>query len=392
MIPVSQAWLKMLLRGHRHQLSARRIHKVFLLVIAGVLIVVYQNCNKMNFDGSESLSSSVGGGGAGQATVSKVLSPAVLTGVMGGADAVPDDVLTDLSSPSIIWQLAEGAVTYKISVYDANNVAEVCAEQTLEDSSVVYGKDSNCTLVDGSNYTVRLSSFDNLGVGVKTPPYVFSVNLSALPKKPPPPVQKVASCQTINVVEIETVMPIQTVVVPQLQPDALGRYPVIPYAGDAVTVNRLCKDLGCGDYVTSSGRGYTSPSNNNVVRYNATSSSYEVYPARWLNNKIQTLACTPFNTVKILANCNGGFCETGKLVTRNGVTVTLDAAVELRNANKLCQDAGYPSAYGLWFDSGSAYWAMNRPTYSWNTTTSAWVKQPLCQECLVSNEVICRKN
>jgi hypothetical protein len=367
----------------------------FVSFLAMSVLII--SCNKVSFvSNAPDLGPTDGSSSAvvnPVASPAKILAPAVMSGIMGGSDAVPDSMLTDLSAPAIVWQSAEGAVTYKVSIFDSTNTKAICAEQSVLENSISYANDKTCGLADKTKYFVRLSAFDDVGASVETEPFMFDVLVGGIPVIPLPPLQKVTSCQTITTVEIEQAIPIQTVVVPQIQPNPWGAYPVIPYAGDSATVNQLCKDLGCGDYVTSTGRGYTSPGNNSVVRFNSTTAVYQIIGARSLNNKVQTLSCTPYDTVKIAGSCNGGFCAAGKLVTRNGKTLTYDSGADLANANKACQAAGYPSAYGLWYDpANSNYWALERDTYSWNAATNVWDKQTACYECVVSKEFICRKN
>lgn len=364
-------------------IKPKLLKKLSAVLFIGVLVTAFQNCNKVGFhsDANKSTDSSTSLGGANSVPKVKISSAAVLTGVLGGADIIPDNVLTDLSSPSIVWQPAEGAVKYRVSIYDSENAKVVCPEKSTEEVSAVYKEDEEtdddsdeCSLVDKAEYVVRLFAVDSEGGELQSTPFKFSVSVGA--KIDLPENQKVARCTSISAFEVKQAMPIA------------GRSD-IAYAGDTATAVQLCKDLGCGDYIHRTDSEFYSPEDNSVARF--VNEQYEIWKAEKFNTKLDFLLCAPANTVKVFADCGSGRCDTGKILS-DGVVEVLDPSKDKLNADQVCKEKNYSAGgYGMWYRLGylKYYLAADKDFFSWNSITNNWDQQSSCDNCLVSSEALC---
>ncbi|UOF02448.1 Calx-beta domain-containing protein [Bdellovibrio reynosensis] len=102
-----------------------------------------------------------------------------ISGVTGGTDATEDEWLTNGSTATAHWVAAAGSTQYTVEIRNNDASASVCAEQTVATTSYTF---AGCTLVNGTQYTLRVAAKDAVGnsTAATNNDFVFNVNTSAV--------------------------------------------------------------------------------------------------------------------------------------------------------------------------------------------------------------------
>lgn len=103
----------------------------------------------------------------------------VIAGVTGGTDSTQDEWLTNGSTATAHWAAATGSTQYLVEIRNSDASASVCAQQTVATTSHTF---TGCTLVNGTQYTVRVSARDAVGnsTSATNNDFIFNVNTSAV--------------------------------------------------------------------------------------------------------------------------------------------------------------------------------------------------------------------
>ena len=110
-------------------------------------------------------------------TAATTLDSFYILGIQGGSDVTSDDQLTSGNTPHVYWEASSGATNYKISIWDISETVNICSEQSTAGTDYNL---SNCYLVPGSSYKVKLNAYD-IGenfIAAYNNNYLFSVNSS----------------------------------------------------------------------------------------------------------------------------------------------------------------------------------------------------------------------
>lgn len=102
-----------------------------------------------------------------------------IAGVSGGTDSTQDEWLTNGSTATAHWTAAAGSTQYAVEIRNSDASAPVCAEQTVATTSYTF---TGCNLVNGTQYTVRVSAKDGVGntTAATNNDFIFNVNTSAV--------------------------------------------------------------------------------------------------------------------------------------------------------------------------------------------------------------------